>query len=167
MVKLPSPSKVVSNKQQAVSNGSDSSMVNSGAVPPTPPVSPTKTAFGAGIGLKEREFLAQQEEAALEEVRKELELAPEVKEAGVEVKKEEIELPPPLPKMGVTQVGPETPTQTPAVSLPLADDKIVSSQGFSIWASITWLAQWCLRQLKKVHIKLKKVGGQIVRIVTK
>lgn len=124
------------------------------------------TPVGGGLTTKEKEFLAS-EEQALEEVRKELELAPEVKEAGVEVKKEEIELPPPLPKMGVSQTGAELPVSAPAISLPLTDDKITTGLGASIWASLCWLANWCIRQLKKAHVKLKKVHGQIVRVITK
>ncbi|MBI4999276.1 hypothetical protein HZB97_00710 [Candidatus Gottesmanbacteria bacterium] len=158
MAKLPDPPKVASSKQQVVSDDS----VGSTSVPPPP-----EPAFGAGIGTKEKEFLAQQEEAALEEVRKELEIAPEVEKAGVEVQKEEIELPPPLPKMGVAQTGAELPVSAPAISLPLTDDKIVGGLAASIWASLRWLAEWCLKQLKKAHVKLKKVHGQIVRVITK
>lgn len=125
------------------------------------------SSYGSSLTTKEREVLASQEVSALEEVRKELELAPEVKETGVEVRKEEIELPPPLPKMGVTPTGATAPISVPAVSLPLTDDKIATGLGTSIWASICWLASWCLRQLKKAHIKLKKVHGRIVRVVTR
>lgn len=128
----------------------------------------TSSSLATGFGLdKERRIYEKQEAQALEEVRKELELAPEVKEAGVEVQKEEIELPPPLPKMGVAQTGAELPLAPPAVNLPLTDDKIVSGLGASIWASLAWLAQWCLRQLKKAHIKLKKIQGKIIRVITK
>lgn len=126
-----------------------------------------KPIVGPGLTAKEKEFLVKQEVAALEEVRRELELAPEVEKAGVKVQKEEIELPPPLPKMGVSQTGAELPVSPPTVTLPLTDDKIATGLGASIWASIRWLAEWCLRQLKKVHFKLKKVHGRIIRVVTK
>lgn len=129
-----------------------------------PPPIPTS---GPGLGTKEREFLAQQDETALEEIRKELEVAPEVSEAGLEVKREEIELPPPLPKIGVTQTGAELPVSPTAVSLPLTDDKIVTGTGAPVISSLRWLVEWCLRQLKKVHIRLKKVHGRITRVVAK
>lgn len=122
---------------------------------------------GPGIGAKEREFQEQQEAIQLEEVRKELEIAPEVKEAGVEVKSEEMELPPPVAKMGVTSIGGEQPVSPPTTNLPITDDKIATGLGASVWASICWLANWCLRQLKKAHVKLKKVQGKIIRVVTK
>lgn len=131
------------------------------------PKTNTLSSAGPGLTTKEREVLANQEASALEEVRKELELAPELKETGVEVQKEEIELPPPLPKMGVAQTGAEAPISIPTISLPLTDDKIVTGLGASIWASLRWLAEWCIRQLKKVRVKLKKVHGKIVRVVTK
>lgn len=150
MVKLP-----------AKQSTADDASLNS---PVSPPPMPTP---GAGIGAKEREFLAQQDETALEEVRKELEVAPEVSEAGLEVRREEIELPPPLPKIGVTQTGAELPVSPTPVPLPLTDDKIVTGTGAPVISSLRWLVEWCLRQLKKVHIKLKKVHGRITRVVTK
>lgn len=121
---------------------------------------------GPGLTTKEREFLVS-EERALEEIRRELQLPKEVERAGLEVQKEEIELPPPLPEMGVSQVGAGVPVSTPTVSLPLTDDKIAGGLSASIWASIRWLATWCLRQLKKAHMKLKKVHGRIIRVITK
>ena len=141
--------------------------------PPSEPIVPAVNPSvveptGAGLGAKEREILQRNDEIQLEEIRKELELAPEVKEAGVEVKSEEIELPPPLPKMGVIPVGISQPVQPPpGANVPLPDETIVNNTGGSIWASLTWLAQWCLKQLKKVHVQIKKVHGRIVRIITK
>lgn len=131
-----------------------------------PKIQTPSSTGGHGLASKEKEFLAE-EVRALEAVRKELELTPEVAEAGVEVQKEEIDLPPPLPKMGVTQIGPSTPIAIPTISLPLTDDKVVAGLGVSIWASLRWLAEWCLKQLKKAHIKLKKVHGRIIRVVVK
>ncbi len=122
---------------------------------------------GPGLAVKEREFIAQADAMALEEVRKELEVSPEIAEAGVEVQKQDIELPPPLPKLGVTQTGADLPVSPTSVSLPLTDDKIVTGTGAPIINSLRWLVTWCLRQLKKMHVKLKKVHGRIVRVVAK
>ncbi len=154
MAKLPTPPKA--------GNTTNNPMI--GSLPSVPP--PVST-YGPGLGTKEREFLAQQDETALEEVRKELEVAPEVSEAGVEVKREEIELPPPLPKIGVTQTGAELPVSPTPFSLPITDDKIVTGTGAPVISSLRWLVEWCLRQLKKIHIKLKKVHGRITRVVVK
>lgn len=130
---------------------------------------PVTGAPTGGIGTKERELFQRQDELQLSEIRKDLELGQEVKEAGVELlTHEEIELPPSVKQMGVTKVETEVNLpQVAPVSVPLADDQIVKSTGASVWASLTWLAQWCLRQLKKAHVKLKKVHGKIVRVVTK
>ena len=130
---------------------------------------PVTGAPTGGIGSKERELFQRQDELQLSEIRKGLELGQEVKEAGVELlTHEELELPPSVKQMGVTKIETEVNLpQTAPVVVPLADDQIVKSTGASVWASLTWLAQWCLRQLKKAHVKLKKVHGKIVRVVVK
>lgn len=130
---------------------------------------PVTGAPTGGIGTKERELFQRQDELQLEEIRKGLELGTEVKEAGVELlTHEELELPPQVKQMGVTQIETEINLpQTVPMVVPLADEQIVKSTGASVWASLTWLAQWCLRQLKKAHVKLKKIHGKIVRVVTK
>lgn len=130
---------------------------------------PVTGAPTGGIGNKERELFQRQDELQLEEIRKGLELGREVKEAGVEsLTHEELELPPSVKQMGVTKIETEVSLPPAATTVvPLADDQIVKSSGASVWASLTWLAQWCLRQLKKAHVKLKKVQGKIVRVVVK
>lgn len=120
-----------------------------------------------GSLVKEREFVENRDAVQLEELRREIELAPEVKEAGVELQHEEIELPPDIQQMGVEPAGPGQAVSQPTTTVPLQDDTIISKQKGSVWLSLTWLAQWCLRQLKKAHIKLKKVQGRIVRIIVK
>lgn len=130
---------------------------------------PVTGAPTGGIGTKERELFQRQDELQLLEIRKDLELGAEAKEAGVELlTHEEIELPPSVKQMGVTKIETEVSLpQAATTAVPLADDQIVKSAGASVWASLTWLAQWCLRQLKKAHVKLKKMHGKIVRVVMK
>ena len=85
--------------------------------------------------------------------------------AGVEKLSETIELPPDIAGMGVQTVGPSQPvTTTQTTSLPLTDDQIVQGLHVKIALSLRWLAQWCIRQLKVVHIHLKKAHGKIVRV---
>ncbi len=137
-------------------------------VDPAQNFDPITGASLGGIGAKEQEFFAAQEALQLEQVRHELELAPEVKEMGVENLHDEIEIPPALKKIGLQNTSvPISIPQVPVISTPLADDKIVSNTGSSVWSSLTWLALWCLKQLKKAHVKLKKVHGKIVRVVSK
>lgn len=132
---------------------------------------PVTGAPAGGIGTKERELFQRQDELQLSEIRKDLELGAEVKEAGVEaLTHEEIELPPSVKEMGVTKIPEQANLpQAAPVLVPLADEQIL--QGTSpvapVWASLTWLAQWCLRQLKKAHVKLKKIHGKIVRVVVR
>lgn len=121
-----------------------------------------------GMGAKEQEFFATQEALQLEQVRHELELAPEMKEAGMETLHDEVKLPPSLKQIGVQKIGElGNLSQAPAAAVPLADDKIISNTGSSVWASLTWLALWCLKQLKKAHVKLKKIHGKVIRVIGK
>lgn len=102
------------------------------------------------------------------EVGREMEKVPEeIEKAGVTlVRKETIEIPPAVRKLGVKPVGPATPVPTtPTVVLPLSDQQIVAAG--PVTAAISWLAAWCLRQLKKAHLVLKKVHGKIIRVVIK
>lgn len=81
--------------------------------------------------------------------------------------REEIRLPPDLKTMGVS-----TPAVTKAVSdtattsptLPLTDDQIALGLQAQILSSLRWLAEWCLRQLKKAHLHLKKVHGHFLKV---
>lgn len=128
-------------------------------------IDPMTNSHSGSLGTKEKEILARQDEVSLEAVRQEIELTPEIKEV-VEIRQEEIELPPPLPKMGVTQTGADLPIDLPMVKTPLVDEKILSGRKASITDNLRWFAEWCFKQLRKVHIKLKKINGRIVRVKT-
>lgn len=123
----------------------------------------TANNYTGSLGTKEKEILARQDEADLEALRQEFELAPEI-EKVVEIQKEEIELPPPLPKMGVTRTGADLPINLQAVNPPLVDEKILSGRKASITDNLRWWAEWFLKQFAKVHIRLKKINGRIVRV---
>lgn len=118
---------------------------------------------GPGLGEKEKEAPGLGKEV-LEEVGKEAEPAKEIKELGVRLKKEAIKVPPQLTKLGVKPTGPAAPPPPPAVTLPLTDDQVVTGLASPILSSLRWLAEFCLRQLKKAHFTLKKVHGRIVRV---
>src|SRR5688572_5594236 len=108
-----------------------------------------------GITGKEYEPIASGE-ATLEDVRSELELAPELEQAGLRRVSETIELPPDVRQMGVSSHGPtqQMPTTT-TVQLPISDDAIVQGLHASVFSSLRWLAEWCVKRLKKVHMHLK------------
>ncbi len=50
------------------------------------------------------------------------------------------------------------------IALPLTDDQIIQGLQQNVTNSWRWLAQWCLRKLKQLHLILKSIHGQIVRI---
>lgn len=138
--------------------------INKGDDPQTP-VPP----IGRGIGGKEREVLSQVESALEEPLQLEEMVSKEVREVGVEIHPTTIELPPDLRKIGVSPSGSTASVvhqggTSPSVSIPLSDQQIVVGLGGSIWSSVRWLAEWCLRQLKRAHIVLKVVGGKVMRV---
>lgn len=81
--------------------------------------------------------------------------------------KEEIELPPDLKKMGVgtpAAAGSVSDTAITSLTLPLTNDQIAAGLHAQILSSLHWLAEWCLRQLKKAHIHLQKIHGHFMRV---
>lgn len=125
---------------------------------------PSKPQVSRGLGEKEKEAAGLGKEA-LEEVGKEIEPPKEIKEVGVKLKKEEIKLPPAIEKLGVKPSGPATPLPSSStITLPLTDDQLVKALTFPIFSSLRWLAEFCLRQLKKAHISLKRVRGKSIRV---
>ncbi len=127
-----------------------------------PPIGQSTTAGGVH---KEVEPLSTSETPLIEETLTEVELEPEVEAAGIEKTSETIELPPDVQQMGVEAVGPAQPHGTGAtVKLPLNDAQIVQGLHAQILTSLRWLAEWCLRQLKKAHIHLQVVSGKVRRL---
>ncbi len=92
-------------------------------------------------------------------------LPKEVASAGVRVRPTTVSLPPKVSQMGVRPVGPTSkPVQTTTVALPLTDDQIALGLKQSITNSWRWLAEWCVRRLKQIHMTLKGMGGKVVRV---
>lgn len=117
----------------------------------------------AGVS-KETEPIPGGEAPQLEEIVADVELEPEVEAAGVEKKSETVTLPPDVKKMGVAPVGPSQPVSTaPKVKLPLTDDQISTGLHAQIISSLRWLAEWCIRQLKKAHFHLRVIAGHAIR----
>lgn len=114
---------------------------------------------------KEVELPGSVETAAIEEVVADIELEPEVEASGIEKRSETINLPPDLKQAGVEAVGPAQPHGSGAtVQLPLVDDQIVQGLHVQIISSFRWLAEWCIRQLKKAHLHLQVISGKVMRI---
>lgn len=121
-------------------------------------------AVQSGLADKEKEAI-KAAEVAIEEVR---EPEPSVEVAKhVIKKKEEIEIAPDLRKMGVKAPAATTSVSdvaTTSLKLPLTDDQIALGLQAQILSSLRWLAEWCLRQLKKAHLHLKKIHGHFVKV---
>lgn len=100
----------------------------------------------------------------------EVELSKEVEAAGVKIPKEAVEISADIKKLGVSPSGPNTPLSSQQVSsvvLPLSDDQVIRGLHMQVYSAIRWLAEWCVRQLKKTHIAIKTVHGKIVRTTIK
>lgn len=110
-----------------------------------------------GVGLSE----AGLQDASGQEV----ELAKEVASAGVKVHPTTVAIPQPVAQMGVKPIGTNVPSPSAAtVALPLTDDQIAMGLHQSIASSIRWLAEWCLRRLKQLHMGIKYIHGKVMRV---
>lgn len=103
-------------------------------------------------------------EVGLRPAAPEVELPREVSAAGVKVQPTTVTLPAPVAKLGVKPGSDAAaPPAAPAVALPLTDDQIAVGLHQSIASSLRWLAEWCLRRLKQLHVGLKTVHGKLMR----
>lgn len=94
-------------------------------------------------------------------------LPKEVVSAGVTIRPTTIPVPPSVAKMGVQPTGANIPMPTAPVALPITDDQIAQGLGKSIRESFRWLAEWCVRRLKQVHIGLQSIHGKLTRVQTR
>ncbi|HLB60350.1 MAG TPA: hypothetical protein VJL83_01980 [Patescibacteria group bacterium] len=115
---------------------------------------------------KEQEVPRLNEEPTIEAV-KEFEVSPEVAR-HVTVQRDTVEIPPDLRQLGV-QHAPQDQTAAatvlPNLTLPLTDDQIGEGLQAGIRTSFRWLAAWCVKQLEKLHVHLKKIHGHFIRVM--
>lgn len=117
-----------------------------------------------GQQYKEQEPAVKTETAVLEDMIPEIQITPELREFGVEKVSDRINLPADVKKMGVEALGPSQPILSPTqVTLPISDDKVLQGKRAKIMSSLFWLTIWCIKQLKRAHLHLKRIGGKIVR----
>lgn len=117
-----------------------------------------------GIGGKEKESGVASAEPALRQVGQEMEVSSELTSAGVKVHPTSIPIPSPISKMGVQATGQNVSAGVPAIALPLTDDQIAQGLKQGVASSWRWLAEWCVRKLKQVHMGLKSIHGNLVRV---
>lgn len=131
-------------------------------------VSQAKTGTASGAGsAKEKEGIAiASSETALRDISgQEIDLPKEVSAAGVKVQSTVVPLPPTMSQMGVKPAGVNVSLGTGAtVSLPLSDDQIVQGLHQDITTSWRWMAEWCVRKLKQLHLVFKYIHGKLVRV---
>lgn len=118
-----------------------------------------------GVHGKETEVGRSASELPLRETGSiEMELPKEVSAVGVKVQPASVTIPQPVQQMGVTATGTNVPLGTgAAVALPLTDEQIAQGLHQGITSSWRWLAEWCIRRLKQVHVGIKYVHGKLFR----
>lgn len=129
--------------------------------------SPIASASG-GINKELGSLTPSMEAAPVKEVGHETDSLPkEVVSAGVTIHPTTIPISKPVAAMGVQPGQANIPMPTATVALPITDDQIAQGLGTSIRESIRWLAEWCVRRLKQVHVGLKSVHGKLIRVTSK
>lgn len=120
---------------------------------------------GVGLGTKEVEPGTQSPDGAQDATGQEFELPKEVISAGIRAQPTTIPIPQSVAQMGVKPVGGNIPVQTTTtVVLPLTDDQIAVGLHQSITNSWRWLAEWCVRRLRQLHIAVKTIHGKLIRV---
>lgn len=90
------------------------------------------------------------------------EIDPEIR-PYVKVHPKSIDVDEGLSRLGV-KPQPQDLTLEPEIALPLTDAKIIEGMHKPITSSWRWLAEFCMRLLRHIHVALKTVHGRIVRI---
>jgi hypothetical protein len=89
----------------------------------------------------------------------EVEKRPEV-QGYIEKIEKEVELQKPIIDDYTNQVLLQSAAnQQPVVTLPLTEEETQLGLHRQLWESIRWLAEWCVRQVKLVHGKVKYKGN--------
>jgi hypothetical protein len=94
----------------------------------------------------------------------ELDLPKEVVKSGVISIPQIVKVPTHLEGSGVAASGVNAPLGSgDSIALPLTDVEIIGGLSQDSTKSIKWLAEWCVRRLKILHVSLKNLRGKIVR----
>lgn len=133
--------------------------------PPASPVIPIQPVSSGNKEIPSLSGMVDLHEGLSDATGQELELPKEVQSAGVRIQPTTISLPAPIAKLGVAASGANIPIQTTStIVLPLSDDQIAIGLHQAVTNSMRWLAEWCVRRLKFLHITLKNVHGKFVRV---
>jgi len=129
-----------------------------------PTTTPIPTPVSTGSINKEAEAGGLPSEVPFRPAGQEVELSPEVVSSGVKVQPTSIPIPQPVVQMGVQAVGQNVAPSAPTLILPLSDDQIATGLKQSVWSSWRWMAEWCVRKLKQLHMGIKTIHGKLTRV---
>ena len=116
-----------------------------------PQVTPITPAGARPAGAKEEEFVSSKgdaENVPVVEIRESEELPTEVEGWLERVEKDDVAEPPTIVHQGKPIVSPASPQQG-SVTLPLDDEGIKKGLHHKFVDSVRWLAEWCVRLVKK------------------
>jgi hypothetical protein len=139
------------NQDSIVSGQQTGSTVGDGG---SQPVQPQPDLVQPVAGGEEKEPIRiDQEKVPLVEVGGEHEKIPEEVEGWLEKleKGETVKLPQPVTHKGKTLVEPAEPQVVEKIVLPITQDAVQKGIHLKIIDSARWLAEWCLRIIKKFH----------------
>lgn len=119
---------------------------------------------GGGISKEVEVVIPTVGVGALKEISTEVELPPEVTGAGVRAQPTAVALPSKTSQTGFTPAGQNVVPVAAAAPLPLTDDQIAQGLKQSITSSWRWLAEWCRRRLKQLHLTIKSIGGKNMEV---
>ena len=104
------------------------------------------------------------EKSGLIDNTKEIELPKEVDKSGIKVIPQKVNVPRVLQDHGLQPSGFNSFLgMGTTITLPLTDDQIATGLHNNPSSSIRWLAEWCIKKLKQLHISIKMIHGKIVR----
>ncbi len=84
----------------------------------------------------------------------------------IKIREETVKVPPELEKKGVTSTGHDMFNPYKMVKLPISDEDVLSGLHKPITSSWRWLSTLAMYIFNSFHIKLKKVHGKVVRIIS-
>lgn len=96
----------------------------------------------------------QQDSVEIREYGQEFEVSPEVQEYVEKVDKENLELDKKVVHKGKPVISPPQGMDEPNIMIPLTQGKLQVGLKQKVGKSFRWLAEWCLRIIKKFHGKV-------------
>lgn len=129
------------------------------------PIDQSHIGYSSSVHKEAEPGISVSEVSALKESGKDREEIPsEIASVGVKIHPTTIAVPSSLQQLGVQASGANIGMPAQVITLPLTDDQIARGLTQSISSSYHWLAQWCIRRLKQMHVGFKKIHGSMTRV---